>query len=102
MTDDAHTLWFQDPEAWVAHCTEAYHLACNVALPVIAATAEGEAGDRVSCVVNTDGHPRDVERRLREVARRLRDLAAFLEDAAETGFAEGDFKLAIRGSDAVQ
>ncbi len=102
MTDDAHTLWFQDPDAWVAHCTEVYHLANHVALPVIAATVEGEAGDRVSCLVNTDGHPRDVEERLREVARKLHDLASFLEDAAETGFAEGDFRPAVRGPDAVQ
>ena len=27
---------------------------------------------------------------------------AFLEDAAETGFAEGDFRPAVRGPDAVQ
>ncbi len=70
-------------------------------LPTLTRTST-EAGERVSCLVNTDGHPRDVERRMREVARRLRDLAAFLEDAAETGFAEGDFRPAVRGPDAVQ
>ncbi len=102
MTDDAHTLWFQDPDTWVAACVEFYHLANNVALPVIAATAEKPVGSRVDCMLNTDGHPRDVEKRMREVARTLHELASFLEDAAESGFAEGNFKLAVRGSDAVQ
>ncbi len=102
MTDDAHPCWFQDPDIWVAHCTEVYHLANNVALPVIAATVEGEAGEQVSCLVNTDRAPHELALRLCAVARTLHELASFLEDAAESGFAEGDFKLAVRGSPVVQ
>ncbi len=102
MTDDAHTHWFQDPDAWVAHCTEVYHLANNVALPVIAAMIEKPVGTRVDCVVNTDRPPHELALRLRAVARTLHELASFLEDTAESGFAEGDFKPAVRGPDAVQ
>ncbi len=102
MTDDAHPCWFQDPDVWVAHCTEVYHLANNVALPVIAAMIEKPMGTRIDCLVNTDRAPHELALRLRAVARTLHELASFLEDAAESGFAEGDFKLAVRGSDAVQ
>ncbi|MEE8279357.1 MAG: hypothetical protein V3R55_01470 [Alphaproteobacteria bacterium] len=102
MTDDAHPCWFQDPDAWVAHCTEVYHLANSVALPVIAAVIEKPVGTRVDCVLNTDRPPHELAQRLRAVARTLHELAGFLKDAAESGLAEGDFKPAVRGSDAVQ
>ncbi len=102
MSKDAHTFWFRDPDAWVAHCTEIFHLANSVALPIIAAMIEKPVGTRIDCVVNTDRAPHELALRLRAVARTLHELASFLEDAAESGFAEGDFKLAVRGSDAVQ
>ncbi len=49
-----------------------------------------------------DRPPHELALRLRAVARALHELASFLEDAAESGLTEGDFKLAVRGSDAVQ
>ncbi len=102
MSKDAHPLWFQDPDAWVAHCTEVYHLANSVALPVIAAVIEKPVGRRVDCVVKTDRPPHELAQRLCLVARTLHELASFLEDAAESGLAEGDFRPAVRGPDAVQ
>ena len=102
MTDDAHPCWFRDQDAWVAHCTEVFHLANHVAVPVISAMIEKPIGTRIDCLVNTDRPPHELALRLRAVARKLRDLAAFLEDAAETGFADGDFRPAVRGPDAPQ
>ncbi len=53
-------------------------------------------------MLHMDRPPHELAQRLCLVARTLHELASFLEDAAESGFAEGNFKLAVRGSDAVQ
>ncbi len=63
---------------------------------------EKPVGTRVDCVLNMDRPPHELAQRLCAVARTLHELASFLEDAAESGLAEGDFKPAVRGSDAVQ